>query len=286
MINKYIIICSLSAICMACSSNIPEIPKADNRTDDRTTGYKGMELSWSDEFEAQGLPDNTIWEYEEGYQRNNELQDYKREDLKYSHMYGGNLVLEIHPDQHEGTNHYTGYPYFYEYSSASLTTRGKMSFSSGRLDISAKIPVGKGVYPSIRLYSESESNSFAEIDIMEYVWADDPMHPKIYTTVNPDGSGRLSPRYAYSNTLDSDFHLYSVILEEDRFHVLFDKDIIFTYDNTQENVQSWPWGGPFYLSISLAAGGQIGGSTWGVDNTIFPKTMEIEYVRHYTTVTE
>ena len=282
MLSRFITICLFGMLCVSCSSNIPDIPKTEITGKNDMIEYDGLELSWSEEFDNEGLPDNTMWGYEEGYQRNNELQDYKVADVKYSYMNGGSLVLEVHPDPHEGKNSWTGHPYFIDYSSASLITKDKKVFTKGRLDISARIPVGRGIYPSIRLFSEDENSGFAEIDVMEYVWGNDEMHPKIYSTVNTRENKRLEPRYAYSNTLDKDFHLYSLVLEEDKLQVLFDRDIIYTYDTAKEGAQYWPWDKPFYLSISLAVGGEFGGSSWGVDKNIFPKQMEINYVRYYT----
>lgn len=36
---------------------------------------------------------------------------------------------------------------------------------------------------------------------------------------------------------------------------------------------------PFYLIMNIAVGGGWGG-TWGVDESIFPARMEVEYVRY------
>ena len=38
----------------------------------------GWNLVWSEEFDYEGLPDENTWGYEEGYQRNYEVQDYKK----------------------------------------------------------------------------------------------------------------------------------------------------------------------------------------------------------------
>jgi|GEM_PF-4936862 laminarinase, glycosyl hydrolase family 16 member len=271
---------SLSVFCVACSSNIPEIHKTGRPSEEEIAEYKGLKLSWSDEFNDDGLPAESIWGYEEGYMRNNEAQDYKVADIKYSHINDGSLILEAHSDVHEGENLWTGHPCFFDYSSASLTTKDKRTLSRGRIDIYAKIPTGKGIYPSIRLFSNDGDNLNAEIDIMEYVWNNDDMHPKIYSAISTQNDGKQNIGYGYSSSLEDKFHLYSVILDNDRVQVLFDRDVILTYNKSLGNAD-WPWGKSMYLSISLAVGGEFGASSWGIDESIFPKTMEIDFVRCY-----
>jgi len=53
----------------------------------------------------------------------------------------------------------------------------------------------------------------------------------------------------------------------------FDRPKKFTNDN-------WPFDKPQYLLLNIAVGGSWGGNQ-GVDDSIFPATMEIDYVRVY-----
>ena len=43
---------------------------------------EGWKLVWSDEFDYQGLPDKTKWDYETGFIRNHESQFYTRARLE------------------------------------------------------------------------------------------------------------------------------------------------------------------------------------------------------------
>ena len=43
---------------------------------------------------------------------------------------------------------------------------------------------------------------------------------------------------------------------------------------------AWPFDQPFFLILNLAVGGNWGGAK-GVDTTIWPRRMEVDYVRIY-----
>ena len=116
-----------------------------------TAGYEGYELVWAEEFDQDGRPNPSYWVYDEGYMRNEEAQDYLSDDPRTSRVEGGDLIIEAFKDPHEGVNKWTGEPYHFDYSSAELTTKGKVDFQYGRLDIAAKIPTGRGVWPAFLL---------------------------------------------------------------------------------------------------------------------------------------
>jgi beta-glucanase (GH16 family) len=50
--------------------------------------------------------------------------------------------------------------------------------------------------------------------------------------------------------------------------------------NEHKGINSWPFDQRFHLLLNIAVGGNWGGK-YGVDDTIFPQKMEIDYVRVY-----
>ena len=48
--------------------------------------------------------------------------------------------------------------------------------------------------------------------------------------------------------------------------------------NPKSGFASWPYDNKFHLLLNIAVGGNWGGAQ-GVDDSIFPITMEIDYVR-------
>ena len=53
-----------------------------------------------------------------------------------------------------------------------------------------------------------------------------------------------------------------------------------TYKRDSASSVRWPFDQPFYLILNIAVGGAWGGM-WGIDESIFPARMEIDYVRYY-----
>src|SRR6516165_5473602 len=85
-------------------------------------------LVWSDEFNYQGLPDKTKWDYEQGFVRNHESQYYTRDRQENARVENGNLVIECQMEHFQPSQ---GAPV--KYTSASLTTRE--SWLYGRIEM-------------------------------------------------------------------------------------------------------------------------------------------------------
>lgn len=276
----HVLLCCLLCVNTACDSNIEKEPEKEPVGND-------YELVWTDEFDEPGLPDAYYWGYDEGYCRNNELQDYKKANSKYARVEDGKLIIEAHKDPHDGVNPWTGEPYHFEYSSAELRSLKTVNILYGRLDVSAKIPLGRGIWPAIWMMPVDNKYGgwphSGEIDIMEYVWGDN-VHNQIFATVHTtdtDVNGnRIDSGTAISTTLDTEFHLYLLVWEKNSLQVLFDDKVIFTYKRDSASSVRWPFDQPFYLILNIAVGGAWGGM-WGIDESIFPARMEIDYVRYY-----
>lgn len=250
--------------------------------------YEGYRLVWSEDFLGEGLPSASSWTAEEGYQRNSELQDYLN-DVSAVKLDSGKLVLRAFADPHDGTNAYTGETYHFDYSSGSVITRDKVSFERGRIDISAKIPVGRGLWPSIRLLPATDEfpGEYAAIDLMEYVWGDDAAHSTVksafHTSQTESGALETLPEASTAmDALDEQYHLYSLVWTKRQMDILIDDNVVVSYakEDMDAGADVWPFDQPFYLAISLAVGGTEGGN-WGVDTSVFPAEMKIDYVNYY-----
>ena len=289
--NTWLLLAVLTLGFQSCSNNLVEVQDIQYplylRMD--TLTYEGYQLAWSEEFEYEGLPSESNWDYEEGYCRNDELQDYKNANPEHSYVQDGKLILTATKDFHEGINKYTKQPYQFEYSSASIHTKNKVEFQYGRLDIAAKIPTGRGIWPAFWLRPVQEVNGkYAEIDIMEYVWGNNDQHNTVYSTTHTQATrDGLADRWsgtASSNTLDTNFHLYSLQWDEEKIEILFDNNIVYTYEKAENaDWDHWPFDQPFYLIMNIAVGGGWGG-TWEIDENMFPKSMEVQYIRYYKKV--
>jgi beta-glucanase (GH16 family) len=80
------------------------------------------------------------------------------------------------------------------------------------------------------------------------------------------------------NDCSENFHTYSVQWDTDSLRISMDSVVYFTFKNERSGYDAWPFDNKFYLLLNIAVGGNWGGQQ-GVDTTIWPQRMEIDYVR-------
>jgi beta-glucanase (GH16 family) len=192
------------------------------------------------------------------------------------------------------------------FSSAKLDTNGKFDFRYGRIEVSAKLPGGQGIWPAIWLY-HSDPTVYGpwplsgEIDIVE----------GFNLGVNGNTAVRSTTHYglptlpfngtgsAFDDGTDptQGFREYAVEWERDKIRFFVDgvhfqtqtSDDWYTYFPADEEgfydplgaFKTGPRDAPFdqmyHLILNLAIGGNPVGSPDGT--TAFPQVMEIDYVR-------
>ncbi|MBI5834725.1 MAG: glycoside hydrolase family 16 protein [Armatimonadetes bacterium] len=240
----------------------------------------GYQLVWNDEFDKDGAPDPARWGYEVGYVRNNEAQYYTKERSENCRIEGGRLVIEGRREKYAIPGAKDGKQA--DYTAASINTLGKASWTYGRIEVRAKLPRGKGVWPAIWMLGDNIEKigwpACGEIDIMEFVGhtAD-----KTYATVHwrLDGQHKSSGGNLTVKEPWADFHTYRVDWTTDGMDFYFDDQKVHSYkvsaaDEKGENAFRHPQ----YLLLNLALGGSWGGA---IDDSIFPQRFEVDYVRVY-----
>lgn len=232
-------------------------------------------LVWADEFAYTGLPDSTKWAYDIGYIANNEKQYYTESRLENARVEDGNLIIEARKETWED----------FEYTSARLVTRDRDSWTYGRFEIRAKVPTGEGTWPAIWMLGENISEvgwpACGEIDIMEYVGFDPHMvHGNVHTT---DYNHRIGTNKGDSIELEepwNQFRVYAIEWYEDRIDFFVDDINYFTFQKESIDDEVWPFDKPHYLLLNLAIGGDWGGRE-GIDDSLFPHQMIVDYVHVY-----
>lgn len=241
-----------------------------------------MRLVWSEEFNYTGLPDSTKWIYDLGDGcpnlcgwGNNELQYYTARRLENARVENGNLIIEARREK-TGTR---------EYSSARMVSKHKGDWTYGRMVIRAKLPKGLGVWPAIWMLSTDWAYGgwpeSGEIDIMENVgYMPDSIFGSIHTKRFNHLQGTQVTAGVHSATLSTDFHEYSIEWDAEKVDFLFDGQKYQTFRNKHEGPDAWPFDHNFHLILNIAVGGNWGGKM-GVDTTIWPQQMLVDYVRVY-----
>lgn len=124
---------------------------------------QSWKLVWSDEFDISGLPDASKWGNEVGFIRNTELQYYTSGRLENSVVNDGKLLIIGRKESYQSAN----------YTSASLTTDGKHSWTYGKIDARIKLPKGQGMWPAFWMLGQNIHQigwpKCGEIDIMEHI---------------------------------------------------------------------------------------------------------------------
>jgi beta-glucanase (GH16 family) len=248
-------------------------------------------LVWSDEFDTAGRPDPTRWTNETGFIRNREQQYYTAGRSENSRVESGRLIIEARKERFPNARHTPGSTNWQradhaEYTSASLTTRGRAEWRRGRVEVRAKLPRGRGVWPAIWMLGVDREREgwprCGEIDIMEYVGFDPHViHANIHTAKynHVRGTGKGS-RLGVEAPFDG-LHIYALEWHSDRLDFFVDEKKYFTYAKEKDAKEdAWPFDQPCYLILNLAIGGAWGGQR-GIDETIFPQRFEIDYVRVY-----
>ncbi|RAJ16423.1 glycoside hydrolase family 16 protein [Olleya aquimaris] len=221
--------------------------------------FDGVELNqdyWNYEL-GDGCPNLCGW-------GNNERQIYTKENVSLLH---GNLVIKATKDS---TNYYSG----------RITTKNKIEFQYGTIEVKAKLPQGAGLWPAIwMLGNDIDTNTWpacGEIDIMEYVGkAPHQIHTTLHT---PDSYGQsINTKITTIKNIEDGFHLYKTNWTKDAISFYIDDTLVYTFSPEIKNDKTWPFDKPFYIILNLAIGGNFGGPE--VDDSIFPQEFIIDYVK-------
>lgn len=234
------------------------------------------ELVWSDEFEGTVLNEDK-WKYEINGSGggNNELQYYTNQNTTVS---DGTLKISAKKETYQNR----------EYTSSRITTEYKQEWKYGIFEVKAKIPAGRGTWPAIWMMPKYSvyggwPNS-GEIDIMEHVGYDaNVIHGTIHTDIynHKDGSSK-GGTYDDLTDVTEAFHVYKIEWLPDQIKWYIDDELFYTYNPNKytscPNSQQWPFNKSFFMILNVAVGGDWGGAQ-GIDDDVFPTSLEIDYVR-------
>lgn len=230
---------------------------------------------WADEFNRDGLPDDSRWSYDVGGHGwgNQELQFYTAGRRENARVEGGRLIIEARREDWQDSR----------FTSARLVTKGKGDWTYGRIDVRAKLPGGRGSWPAIWMLPTTTERmrwpDDGEIDIVEHVGFDaGVVHGSVHTkryhhSVGTQKTGRIDVPDATSA-----FHDYTIEWSPERITWFMDGREFFRFDKEPGGKDVWPFDGPFHLVLNVAVGGSWGGQK-GVDESALPYRMEVEHVR-------
>jgi beta-glucanase (GH16 family) len=247
----------------------------DNKGYSTPLVYPGYTLVWSDEFSGNSL-DLSAWNQETGTGSggwgNNELETYTN-SLKNTFVSNGNLIIEARRENIGASS----------YSSGRMTTQNKKVFKFGRIDIRAKLPAGKGIWPALWMLGINISSAgwpaSGEIDIMELLGSDPTF---VYGTLHWSSiSGSHASKGAHyilpSGNFSKEFHVFSIVWGENFIQWFVDDNKYLDISISDPGVAPYPFNASQFFIFNVAVGGNWPGMP---DNTTeFPQRMFVDYVR-------
>jgi beta-glucanase (GH16 family) len=161
--------------------------------------------------------------------------------------------------------------------------KGKYEKKYGRIEARIKLPWGKGLWPAFWMIGANSDTVIwpqcGEIDIMEYL-GNQPT--KVFGSVHGPGySGGNSVSQTFtlqSDRFDTDFHIFGVEWGENYINYYVD-DVLYNQITPADVTGEWVFNQPFYIILNVAVGGNLPGSP--NNDTVFPQTMLVDYIRVY-----
>lgn len=251
-------------------------------------------LAWQDEFDYEGPPDPARWNLEVWDPRkvNDEDQAYT-DRASNVRVEDGYLIIEALREDYGDAR----------FTSGRVQSQGKGDLLYGRVEVRALLPRGKGSWPAIWMLP-SDPYRYAtmcgegdewqgspdcdawpnsgEIDIMEHVGyqmnhVHGTVHNKAYYWINwEQRKGRI-----LLDDVAANFHTYALEWSADQIRIFVDDVLYFTYVNEEDGWRAWPFDHPFHIIMNVAVGGYWGRAGGGIDESIFPQRMLVDYVRVY-----
>lgn len=238
------------------------------------------ELVWADEFETDGAPDPEVWAYDVGDWGwgNDEAQYYTEGRLENARCENGRLIVEARKDRDDGG-----------WTSARLTTRGRMSMLYGKLECRVMVTAGDGNWPAVWLLGDSYRDELSwpycgEVDLLESVGSeidnetgDGPIHFASHTGAYYFKQNNHISTSRQVRQLGGSFHTYVLEWTPEALIMYFDGEQVYIYDKTASELE-FPFNEPQNLIINMAMGGSIGGT---IDPERSAERIEVEYIRLY-----
>ncbi len=238
-------------------------------------------IKWADEFDENGSPKADFWTYDlgGGGWGNNEKQFYTKDPANVIVKDGMlNIMANYSKD-------------FPNYTSTRLISKGKKDFLYGKLEVRARLPKGKGTWPAIwtlasqTAYGDNFWPDNGELDIMEHVGYDqDRIHNNIHTRAFHHSIGTNKGNSRTVADVSTKFHTYTLewLPNIITFYIDGEKNFEFKRE-AYYSWREWPFDKPQHLLLNIAVGGNWGGAQ-GIDDSVFPQKMEIDYVRYYEAI--
>lgn len=252
-------------------------------TDNDSEKETYTDIVWQDEFDVDGSVNSELWGFDIGTGAeifgqpgwgNNEQQYYtdRPENIRVE---DGMLHITARKESFEGSN----------YTSAKILTRGKFETTFGRFEARIQLPFGQGIWPAFWLLGDDSGGEviwpqIGEIDIMEYR-GQEPLviHGSVHGPGYSAGQAVTDSYKLTDGRFDAEFYVFAIEWEQNSIKYYVD-DVLYNEITPDDVNGEWVFNdNSFYIIINTAVGGTFVGPP--SNQTPFPQTMKIDYVRVY-----
>jgi len=120
-----------------------------------------------------------------------------------------------------------------------------------------------------------------EIDIMEHVgFNKDTIFGSVHSETYNHIKGTQKTQGIFINEPYDKFHVYAIEWTPEKVDFLLDGELYLHVENEHKTTLEWPFDQNFCLKLNNAIGGMWGAQK-GIDDTVFPQKMLVDYVRVY-----
>ncbi len=228
------------------------------------------ELVWGDDFNAPALDTNKWSQVERGPSNWNRHMSH---DPACYDIRDGSLILRgiVNTNAADPSPFLTG----------GITTKGKFSFTYGKVEILAKLGHSQGAWPAFWMLPSHPPKGKGypgEMDIMEHLNFDNIFYQTIHTHYTLDLNIKTNPvSHATAKFDPEEFNVFGVEWFADKVVFTINGQPDFTYPRIQTDIAGqWPFDQPYYLILDMQLGGNWVGK---IDAKQLPVQMEIDWVK-------
>ncbi|MGK0377277.1 MAG: beta-glucanase (GH16 family) [Patiriisocius sp.] len=238
-------------------------------------------LVMSDEFDSNGEPNPAMWSFDIGNGAAQGIPGWGNNELQYYTDRPQNVVIE------DGMLKITARQESFEgagYTSARIQTKDKFEKKYGRFEARIQLPWSQGLWPAFWLLGSNSDEvtwpACGEIDIME----NRGQEPTLITgSVHGPGYSAgeaISKNFELEEgRFDTEFHIFGIEWGPGYINFYVD-DVLYNQLTPADVTGEWVFDDqPFYIIMNVAVGGNYSGPP--NENSVFPQTMLVDYIRIY-----
>jgi len=230
----------------------------------------GYRMVFAEEFDGPSL-NRSVWNTTMAFIGRNGSRHHNSSYLSYSTdedviLADGTLRLRADAVPIEGTDPVGTF----DYTQGLISTHDHFAFTYGYVEVRAKMPAGKGIWPTIWLMPSDHSWP-PEFDIVEYYAT--PRHVRFGLASGTAREVHWDDALFTLPAVETEWHTYALLWEQGHAVWFLDGEAKLEVWGSQVPEK------PMYLLLNNGVSSRFGPSGEPDGSTVFPNFLEVDYVR-------